>query len=282
MRRITDNLWGVVFFSKQLWIITDGQYGSWDVAFEIFKSSVFFWGFLTMSDMIPAPVHLVTHQIEFTDAERLGPGASWPQERQPPIPSVAASCQPAVNQGRLYFHGAPWPLQHRWFLSNDSEYLWPKAMASWCLFDYIEILQFGKTVPETASWIWKNKNQIFASFLILKIYFYSLRIAASWNGPVMWPFLGQFSGGARQVQSYTPRGSRPLRPAERKKDARGMITVGAARCWRKSLNIWLLWLLEIAPASHLQTWIGRNGCIASSRIFQSTIEILYIYIYYKL
>ena len=160
--------------------MADGEHGSQD-------------DILTMRDMIPAPVRNVTHQIEFTDAERLGPGAS--RQRQP-INHVLHPLDAEVNsnQGRLYFHGAPWPLQHRWFLSNDSEYLWPAPRpfdAFFTILRYCNFIVCNKAVPETASWIWKNKNWIFASSINFSM----------WCGH----FSGrQFSGGARQVQSYTP------------------------------------------------------------------------------
>ena len=67
---------------------------------------------------------------------------------------------------------------------------WPAPRpfdAFFTMLRYCNFIVCNQAVPETASWIWKNKNWIFASSGNFQ-YYLILRIAATWDGPVMWPF----------------------------------------------------------------------------------------------
>lgn len=142
----------------------------------------------------------VTHQIEFTDAERLGPGASWQRQptNQPCVAHPLQDCRPAVQM--LKFSQQPRKailsrgtltspaslVSEQWFWIPQ----WPAPRpfdAFFTMLRYCNFIVCNKAVPETASWIWKNKNWIFASSINFQ-YYLILRIAATWDGPVMWPF----------------------------------------------------------------------------------------------
>lgn len=223
-------------FCKQLW-------GQWLMASMDHKMTFWQWGtwsFRTRAISRHSPDRVYRCGTSWSRSI-LAAATNQPMCCTPPA-SLSASCPDAEvnsNQGRLYFHGAPWPLQHRWFLSNDSEYL--------------NGLHHGLLMP--FSLCWDTVISLFVTKLYQRQHLESERIRTGFllvlgifNTTLFWElqqlemalwcghFSGrQFSGGARQVQSYTP---------HRAKRKSSLEASGAEKGCPWYDDCWSSWMLE--------------------------------------